>query len=155
MSKPYVCESRTESSYAMIDYQHMNKVLTKREELGIKSEWDFSGRGSEVRTYDKIPKHKIFDFLRKAFEECEWFKVKKFKFIDSQKEFSREKGGCYVTSIYWDYEFCGYVLKILYYFINERNEKEYGILAVKDVNCLEPDQFIYDIKNIEILEIKE
>ena len=146
-------EKRTKDSYQMIDWNHYYKIYLKRRELGIKSKFDFSNYGPETRTYDKIPNHKIFDFLRKAFEESIWFKATKFQFINC-KEYYTKKGICYIKSLYWDYELSGYVLRVLYYHINEHNEKEYHILTVKDINSLEPINFIFDEKCIKILEKK-
>jgi hypothetical protein len=144
-------EKRTKDSYQMIDWNQYYKVYLKKQELGIKSKWDFSGSGSETRTYDLIPKHKMFDFLRKAFEQSIWFKATKFQFINCKEHYT-EKGICYIKSLYWDYELCGYVLRVLYYHINKHNEKEYNILTIKDINCLEPIDYVFDEKCIKILE---
>ena len=104
-----IFEQRTDKTYRRFDLNAYCKWLAYKREHGIENKWEFGGSGSETRTYDKLPKHKRFDFLRKAFEECPWSKIKKFRFIDTNKE-------CFVDSIFWDFDCCGYVLKILYHF---------------------------------------
>jgi hypothetical protein len=142
---------RTEKEFHKINALHLNNVLRVRKYKGIKSKWDFEGNGWESRTYDKIPKHKMFDFLRKAFEECEWTKIKKFKYKNSDTIY-------FIHTIFWQYLNCGYILKAYYYNIenleNNVNYKKFHIIHVKDVNLLENNGFawIIPLDSIEILE---
>lgn len=150
-----IYERRTKTSYEKIDFNHCCEVFKERERRGLNI---FNGAGNETRTYDKIPKHKIFDFLRKSFEECEWTKIKKFKFVNSDSRDFEENKELHVDCVYFDYECCGYVLKVLFHYHYDRNnyEKEsHGVIVVKDINCLEPISYVVDMNNIEIIEITE
>lgn len=141
-----IFEKRTKDSYTKIDYNHIQKVHLERLDRGLKSNFNFS-ESYKNRTYENIPKYKIFDFLRKAFDECEWSKIKKFKFKGNVVE-------NFVDTIYWDYELCGYVLRVKYSY-KDPDYPQYmlsDILTVKDVNCLDPICYVVDMNNIEIIE---
>jgi hypothetical protein len=141
-----IFEQRTDKTYRRFDLNAYCKWWCYKREHGIENKWEFGGSGSETRTYDKLPKHKRFDFLRKAFEECPWSKIKKFRFIDTNKE-------CFVDSVFWDFDCCGYVLKILYHFPASPDfDDVYSIATVKDINCIEPIDYVFDMNLIEILE---
>ena len=141
-----IFEQRTDKTYRRFDLNAYCKLWACKQHRGIENEWEFGGSGSETRTYDKLPKHKRFDFLRKAFEECPWSKIKKFRFIDTNTE-------CFVDSVFWDYECCGYVLEILYHFTASPDfDDVYSIATVKDINCIEPIDYVFDMNLIEVLE---
>lgn len=142
--KKGIFEKRTKDSYTMINYDHAQKVHLERLERGLKSKFSESYKN---RTYENIPKYKVFDFLRKAFEECEWSKIKKFRFKGNTVE-------NVVNAIYWDYELCGYVLRVKYSY-KDPETPEYtlsDIFTVKDVNCLDPICYLVNMNNIEVIE---
>lgn len=143
----FVFEKRTDNEFIKINYGHAFNITTKRDELGIKSEWSFIGKGSETRTYDKIPKHKIFDFLRKAFEECEWTKIKSFKFKN------QEEGIQYVDAVYFDFMRTGYILNVLYHSVLDNGKESHQVRAVKNVSSLE-DWIVTSINEVEVIEYK-
>ena len=144
-------EKRTENSYTMIDWNHWYNVYCERKKRGIESCWDFHGAGSENRTYDKIPTHKMFDFLRKAFEQCPWGNtIKKFKYKNNP---DREY---HVDCIYWDYHLCGYILCALihYHINNEPNHKSHATIIVKNVNCID-STYVEEVKMEDVIEVVE
>jgi hypothetical protein len=145
-----ICEKRTLNSYTRIDCNHYQRVYLYRHQHGIKSKYDFSGPGSETRTYNNIPPYKIFDFLRKAFEESPWNKIKKFKFVGKDTEY-------YVNTLYWDHDGDGYVLRLNFFKlidIGTGYKHQNEIITVKDVNCITPVKNIIDMNQIIILEEK-
>lgn len=138
----FVFEKRTDSNYIKINYDHYYEVYKARKQLG-KIQFD----DAKKRTYLNIPKHKMFDFLRKAFEESPWLKIKKFKKKNDSKEY-------HIDFIYWEYLINGYVLKILchnHYDTNDYSKKSHGVYIIKDINCLEFLENILDINDIEII----
>lgn len=146
--KKTIFEKRENGTYTKIDYSNALKTEEEKEKRGIKPKWDFSSEKS--RTYENIPDHKIFDFLRKAFENSPWRKIKRFK-TNWGREF-------HVDELIWDYQKCGYVLnlKIHYHYDPDDLEKiSERIITVQDINCLEPyGGEIFDIEKekITILE---
>lgn len=138
-----IFEKRTDSEYIKIDYDHYFKVYQIRKQLG-KIQFD----DAKKRTYSNIPKHKIFDFLRKAFKTSPWLKINKFKIKNtSDKEY-------HIDFIYWEYSLNGYVLKMLYhnhYDSNDYSKKSHGVRIIKNINCLELFDDILDINDVEII----
>ena len=137
-----VFERRDKNGYARVDWGHYLKVAEARISLGKKS---IGEKSNHHNSYEKIPKHKMFNFLRKAFKKSPWFTIKKFKF----KHWNDEQ---IVENFYWEYVCCGYVLKVRYYNVSPDGEKIYGIMAVKDVNCIEPMENIIDMSEIVVVE---
>ena len=92
--------------------------------------------------------HKFFNFLKTAFEESPWMKIKKFKFKNnSNKEY-------HIDYVYWEYFLSGYVLKILchqHYDESDFSKKSHGIYIIKNINCLEIDEKILDFNDIDIV----
>ena len=148
-------ERRTKTSYGMINFNHYCDVYKERKRRGLNR---FGGNGTKTRTYDKIPKHKIFNFLRKAFEECKWTEIKKFRFTKSDSNELEVNKEYHVDCVYFDYECCGYVLKVLFhehYDKDNPSAESHGVIVVKDINCLEPISYVVDMNNIEIIETTE
>lgn len=139
-----IFEKRTDTEYTFINWSHMYRIHCARKDAGINDQ--FSGPGTITRTYDKIPKHKIFDFLRNAFETCEWNKVKKFKL---RKNPAHEY---HIDGIYFDYELSGYNLKMLYHYHLENGNKSHGIACIKDINSLEPIDYCLSLNDVIIIE---
>lgn len=145
-------EKRTKTSYEMINFNHWFEVYKERKRRGLNR---LGGSGDKTRTYDKIPKHEIFNFLRKAFEECKWTKIKKFKMKKSDSDEFEANKEYHVDCVYFDYELCGYVLKVLYhehYDKDNPSAESHGVIVVKDINCLEPINYVIDMNNIEIMD---
>lgn len=138
-----IFKKRTKNSYTYINVSLYIRIFQERKKQGYSNR--FSGPGTKTRTYETLPKHKIYDFLRKAFEECEWKNIKKFRF----KDFSNNEQ--HVDGIYWDYFVSGYVLIMMYHHHLENGNASHSILLIKDINSIEPEE-CFDIKNIEIIE---
>jgi hypothetical protein len=138
-----IFEKRTNNSYTYINIGLYNRIFQERKKQGYP--YRFSGSGIKIRTYETLPKHKFYDFLRKAFEECKWKNIKKFRF----KDFPNIEQ--HVDGIYWDYFISGYVLMLMYHDHLENGNTFHDILLIEDINSLEPEE-CFDIKNIEIIE---
>ena len=127
-----------------VNFNHYFKIYQKRKSIGKIKFVD-----SENRKYENLPKHKFFNFLKTAFEESPWMKIKKFKFKNnSNKEY-------HIDYVYWEYFLSGYVLKILchqHYDESDFSKKSHGIYIIKNINCLEIDEKILDFNDIEIIE---
>ena len=119
-------ERRTGKEYIKIDNEHSLDVIEERKQRGIESPFSID----ENCTYDKIPDVKVFDFLRKAFEECEWCKVKKFHFKDSTVTF-------YVDGVYFKHFSTGYVLIMRYHNVYFNGTHDYYNSIIKNVSRLD------------------
>ena len=119
-------ERRTDKEYIKIDNEHSLDVVEERKRRGIESPFSID----ENCTYDKIPDVKVFDFLRKAFEGCEWCTVKKFHLKDSTVSF-------YVDNIYFKHFSTGYVLVMKYHNVCFNGTHEYYYSIIKNVSKFE------------------
>ena len=144
-------EKRTDKEYQRYNFDHSCKVTRKRIDLELEK-WGLAQvSGSKDKTYDKIPNLKVYDFLRKAFEECEWNNVKKFRFKD-------EVYG--MVEYHVDYIFYELIenanTKIMlshnHYDNNDYSRESHGIINIKNISSFKEDVFITGLNDVEILE---
>ena len=141
-------EKRTDKEYKKYNFDHSCKVTRKRIDLELEK-WGIAQiPGSKDKTYDKIPNLKVYDFLRKAFEECEWNNVKKFRFKDELVEY-------HVDYIFYEFSCGGFLLCLLYHncYYNVDGDicESHGIINIKNISSFKEDVFITGLNDVEIL----
>ena len=141
-------EKRTDKEYQKYNQDHSRKVARKRIGLELEKYPVFQVPGSEDKTYDKIPNLKVYDFLRKAFKECEWNNIKKFRFKDELYE-------CHVDYIFYEFSCGGFLLCLLYhhhhYDVNGDSCESHDVLNIKNISSFNEDVFITGLNDVEIL----
>ena len=141
-------EKRTDKEYQRYNLDHACKVTRKRIDLELEKYPVFQVPSSKDKTYDKIPNLKIYDFLRKAFEECEWKNIKKFRFKGELIEH-------HVDYIFYEFSCGGFMLCLLYhehYDNNDYSRESHGVINIKNISSFQEDAFITGLNDIEILE---
>jgi hypothetical protein len=144
-------EKRTAKEYQRYNFDHSCKVTRKRIDLELEKWGIAQVPDSKDKTYDKIPNLKVYDFLRKAFEECEWNNVKKFRFKDEVYGMVEY----HVDYIFYEFSCGGFLLCLLYhqhYDDNDYSRESHGILTIKNISSFNENVFITGVNDVEILE---